>query len=171
MLTHVLPDAGDSALLAAVARIEAAPDPVRRLATLLPADPGIVTSAARALRLSNLERDRLAAIAGAAPGFELPADDRARRAALYRLGAALFCDLVHLAAARDPDGVATLAAELAAAEAWERPQMPVTGQDLVDLGFEKGPAVGEALRKLEQKWIDSDFQTNRADLLSSLDLA
>ncbi len=169
VLEQILPADAGTGLLAALSKIEAAPDPVRRLAALLPADPGIVADAAGALRLSNLERDRLVAIAGAAPGFDLPADDRARRAALYRLGAPLFSDLVHLAAARDPGGVAALAAELAAAEAWERPELPVTGQDLVDAGIEKGPAVGEALRELEQKWIDSDFTADRRTLLSSLD--
>lgn len=168
VLTQILPEAEPSERLAALAKLETGPDPVRRLAALLPPDPEAVPDLAARLRLSNRDRDRLAAIAKAAPGFSPPGDDKARRAALYRLGRQTFEDLVHLDAADGRTSSAALAAHLVTAEAWRRPVLPVNGQDLIAAGLEKGPAVGEALKSLEEIWIGSDFQIGKPDLLARL---
>jgi poly(A) polymerase len=45
----------------------------------------------------------------------------------------------------------------------------VTGGDLLSLGVEKGPGLGEALRDLETLWIDSGFSLDREALLDKLD--
>ena len=47
------------ALVAAERAAGVKPDPVRALAALLPADPGVAETTARRLRLSNADRDRL----------------------------------------------------------------------------------------------------------------
>ena len=54
------------------------------------------------------------------------------------------------------------------AGAWPPPRLPVTGEDLTALGIAPGPALGKALRGLEQAWIDSDFTLDRAALLLQL---
>jgi tRNA nucleotidyltransferase/poly(A) polymerase len=35
-------------------------------------------------------------------------------------------------------------------------------------GVAEGPAIGDALRKLEAEWIDSDFKLKREQLLAKL---
>lgn len=166
VLIHVLPDAAKSDLLVSLVDLETVPDPLRRLAALLPMDPDIMAATAERLRLSNAQRDRLAAVAKAAPDFKLPADGPATRRALYVHGAEGFADLVHLTAAGKGD--ANIAPLLAAAADWMRPKLPVTGQDLIDAGMKKGPAVGKALKKIETRWIDSDFAATHADLLADV---
>jgi poly(A) polymerase len=54
------------------------------------------------------------------------------------------------------------------AGAWVPPRLPVTGEDLSTLGIAPGPALGKALRGLEQAWIESDFTLDRAALLLHL---
>lgn len=52
---------------------------------------------------------------------------------------------------------------------WQRPVFPVSGQDMKALGISEGRAMGEILKKLEARWIDSDFTLSKADLLATLD--
>ncbi len=44
-------------------------------------------------------------------------------------------------------------------------RFPVNGADLVDR-YPAGPHLGQALKRLEQRWIDSDFALGRAELLA-----
>lgn len=50
-------------------------------------------------------------------------------------------------------------------ERWHVPAFPVQGQDLLEHGMTPGPSVGKTLLKLERRWIESDFQLQRAELL------
>jgi poly(A) polymerase len=43
--------------------------------------------------------------------------------------------------------------------------LPVTGQDLLDLGMPAGKGLGQTLSLLEEAWIDSSFSLTRAQLL------
>lgn len=54
---------------------------------------------------------------------------------------------------------------LARAEGWTRPRFPVSGQDLLAEGMAEGPALGETLRSLEERWLDSGFRLTREELL------
>jgi poly(A) polymerase len=54
------------------------------------------------------------------------------------------------------------------AEAWQEPVFPLTGKDLIENGIEEGPAVGEAMRRLETAWVDSHFRLDREALLAQL---
>jgi poly(A) polymerase len=176
VLAHFLPEAKDMARLAAIVRLEAggiAPEPVRHLAALLPDEPPVAEAVAERLKFSRAERERLTGIAGELPGFA-PAEGAAARRAIYRLGVPLFRDLVllHWAGASalggaGADGTIHRAA-LAEAAAWTDRTLPVHGSDALALGVPHGPAVGEALRHVEDWWIAGDFAADRAQALAKL---
>jgi poly(A) polymerase len=46
---------------------------------------------------------------------------------------------------------------------------PVTGKDLLDLGWTPGPAVGRALKDLETNWVLNSFDGTREDVLKGMD--
>jgi len=48
------------------------------------------------------------------------------------------------------------------------PVFPLRGRDLVDSGFEAGPALGAMLAQARAQWKDSGFSATREDLLSAL---
>jgi tRNA nucleotidyltransferase (CCA-adding enzyme) len=50
---------------------------------------------------------------------------------------------------------------------WKIPAFPVGGKDLAALGMEPGPAMGQMLRDLKQKWIKSRFELTRDQMLAS----
>ena len=105
-----------------------------------------------------------------------PLDVCAQRRALYRLGAAGFADLVHLAWAEalfaapgDAEALAAaFTAMLATARAWEAPRLPVQGRDAVALGVPEGPAVGDLIDAVEDWWIENDFRAARKETLARL---
>jgi poly(A) polymerase len=167
-LAVILPEARPLDRLNALVDIQLGLDEVDadlRLAALLPGDAEAVAAAAQRLRLSNAQRERLAAAAPPDPGIGpsmTPAEARKR---LYLLGARAFEDRLLLAwAERGGEGEAWRGL-LRLARAWTRPKFPLTGHDAAAAGLKPGPEVGEALRRVEAYWIDHDFQPSREVLL------
>ena len=141
------------------------PDPVLRLAALA-ADPA---SMKERWRLSNSDARRLADLAALippTPGLR----PREQRIVLYQIGAAAWRDLVQLAWARSRASSDDPAWRrlLKLPDRWQAPSLPVTGKDLIAAGLAPGPAMGEALRRLEDWWVASDFKPDRDALMARL---
>ena len=138
----VLPEIANVARLADLTTREAdaaiAPDPIRRLAALLPADPTVAASVGARLKLSKKQRQRLESAA-------LPPDAEPRALA-YRLGIDLAIDRLLLSGG-----------DAAAIRDWARPTLPVSGGQLVALGLKAGPDVAKTLRRIEDRWIAEGF--------------
>ena len=141
ILRPVLPEVEDADRLAALADAESragvAPDPIRRLAALVPSAQAEAVGAR--LKLSNADRKRLVAATQGA-GAEGP------RALAYRAGVESAVDRLLLAGA-DPDEIV----------AWAPPRLPISGGALVERGLVKGPAVAAALRGVEDQWVAEGF--------------
>lgn len=143
VLAEILPEADPEALAALVAT-EAAqghrPDALRRLAALLPAQPTLAEQVAARFRLSAAQKKRLALVAArdAAPGNP--------RALAYRLGRDAALDRLLIAGA-----------DTAALEAWDIPQLPLKGGQIVARGVGTGPDVARILRQVEHAWVEEGF--------------
>ncbi|KTF68966.1 CCA tRNA nucleotidyltransferase [Sphingomonas sp. HT-1] len=150
ILLPVLPEITSETSLAALAAREAmvgaAPDPIRRLAALLPADSGTAEAIGARLKLSNAQRKRLV-LATDTAGVEDP------RGLAYRLGRETAEDRVLLALS-DP---AVLPHAWSQLREWDIPRLPLTGGALVERGLAKGPDVARALRAVEDRWIAEGF--------------
>jgi poly(A) polymerase len=145
-------------------------DPLLRLAALLPRDPAAGLATAERLRLSNAQRDRLVATLGKEPRIVSWMSPRAARRAVYRLGAAPFCDRALLAwATSDRPAVSVQwRALLPMAQTWTRPKFPLTGEQVLAAGVPKGPLVGEVLAEVEDWWIDHDFTDDTLSMVEQL---
>ncbi|MFE9085366.1 CCA tRNA nucleotidyltransferase [Brevundimonas sp. NPDC003935] len=158
VLERVLRQPVELALFEAMTELSG--DAVLRLSALLPNDPARVAEIARALRLSNAQRDRLVeAVSGEAT---TRLTDPQARALIYRDGRQAFEDRVMRAWASggDPDGTRRL---LALARGWARPSLPVGGRDLARLGLKPGPETGRVLKAFEAGWIADDFPDHGHD--------
>jgi poly(A) polymerase len=118
-----------------------APDPIRRLAALLPALPPVVETVAARLRLSKAQRERIAC--AAARNAE---DAASPRALAYREGIGCAIDRLLLAGA-----------DVAPLEGWSVPELPLKGGEIVARGVGAGPEVARILRRVEAQWIDEGF--------------
>ena len=156
-------------VLARMADIDAAngllPDGELRLAAL--ADPATVSF--DRLRLSNEQLFRLQALADTG-GLAPILGTHERHVMLYRLGPDRYRDGVRYRwalAGGDANSEEWLDM-LGLAERWRVPVFPVQGKDLIELGMDPGPAMGEALDRLEEWWIEADFEPNKREILEHL---
>lgn len=85
--------------------------------------------------------------------------------AAYRFPAAL-ADAIDVAATLANWTEAGKSAVLQHLEGIEVPTFPITGSDLIAKGIKPGPALGSELERLEKKWIASNFELDRAELLA-----
>ncbi len=162
VLPVILPEAcaaqiaGLARLIAAESAQGFAPDPVRRLAALLPPMPEVAETVAARLRLSKAQRARLVAAA------ERKAEDAANPEALaYRLTPAVAIDRLLLS-----DG------EARALQDWSVPAFPLKGGAIVARGITAGPAVARILQAVEARWVDEGFpDTARIEGLLAEELA
>ncbi len=149
ILRPVLPELQNTPRLARVAALEGetgiAPDPIRRLAALLPDDPKTGEVIGARLKMSIAQRRRLAVAldAGALPP---------PRALAYRLGLVGAMDRLLLHGTAE-----TIPALLGQIVDWEVPRLPIGGGVLVDRGIGRGPDVARTLRVIEDQWVEEDF--------------
>jgi len=147
VLAVVLPESGGvqvnrlALLVTAEREAGAAPDAIRRLAALLPADKSIAEQVAARLRLSNAQKKRMILIAR-----RDETDCRNPRGLAYRLGMEIARDrlLIGGAPVDQLDG-------------WNVPSLPIKGGDIVAAGIGAGPEVAMTLRKVEARWIAEGF--------------
>ncbi len=154
----VLPeiDRDGVAQLAALAEREraaqVAPDPIRRLAALLP--PAAAEGVGARLKLSNADRRRLVQ-ASAGVG------DEGARALGYRVGVASALDRLLLA------GV-----DAAPIAEWTPPALPIGGGALVARGLTRGPEVARVLKRVEDRWVAERFpDAARAEAIADDEVA
>lgn len=162
VLAVILPEADPAALAALVAAEQAqgiAPDPLRRLAALLPAQATLAEQIASRFRLSGAQKKRLST--AAARESESGGEARDARALAYRLGRESALDRLLIAGAD--------AAPLAG---WQIPQFPLKGGQIVARGVSAGPEVARMLRRVEDRWIAEGFPgAERIDALLDAELA
>lgn len=124
------------------------------------------------LKMSNAEAQRLQGAVDPSAREDVHSafgDLAAAERAILALGAQAFEDQARLAAAgetapppRDWRLLAKFAAE------WKQPDFPINGGDLILLGYEPGPMLGDALDELKAHWIAERFEPSKAELLARL---
>ncbi len=144
VLAVVLPEAVVEPLATLVAeeqRQSIAPNPLRRLAALLPADIGQAERVSARFRLSRAQRERLASAVKRDPAVpEQP------HALAYRLGMDLAIDRLLLTGA-----------EAGILAGWVIPVLPLRGGEIVARGVTVGPEVARLLRAVEDRWVEENF--------------
>lgn len=153
------------------------PEPMLRLAAIVPKDAERLAALAQRLRLSNAEAAFLDRFARA-PKPNGDITDAAFDRDLYRLGkegviASLKIDLAMARAnvGADPKAMTKagrLSVLLKRAEVFVRPVFPLSGADVLAAGVAPGPKVGETLKQLEEVWVGSNFSFDRAKMLARL---
>ncbi|WP_379922141.1 CCA tRNA nucleotidyltransferase [Erythrobacter sp. R86502] len=128
-------------LIAAESAQGVAPDPVRRLAALLPPSPEVAETVAARLRLSKAQRTRLVNAAERSDS-----DSADPKALAYRLSPELAMDRLLLA------GV-----DARMLKDWSVPVFPLKGGAIVARGITAGPDVARLLRTIEARWLAEGF--------------
>jgi poly(A) polymerase len=141
------------------------PDPLLRLFALAKKPESL----REAWRLSNIQAKRVESLLqGTALTPKLRENEQQKL--LYAMGSEAWRDSVHLAWAKSRASQTDRAWQrmLKLSSRWMPPTFPVTGRDLLDLGFPTGPDLGRELKRLEDYWIGTDFKSTKDELLESI---
>ncbi len=148
------------------------PDPLLRLMAMIPPHAETVKALAERLKLSNAENARLRAWTGASlPKAGTAAGELEKL--LYRGDRMAILDRLRLERARlqespgkkDEAERQEREAMIGAAGNFQAPLFPVTGKDLIAAGMTPGPQMGKQLALLEDRWVESGFKLDKAQLL------
>lgn len=185
-LQYILPEAGDVGRLRALSWLlergikisDVDFDPVRRLAALLDPDltPDAVKAVAERLKFSNKERRHLLDMTAAGPVFSADMSDHDLRRACFQVGADIAVDRALLTWAGDvaleahlPHGRTEAWVRLIeTARDWPGAEFPLRGRDVMALGINHGPRVGELMRLVRDWWVQEDFSPDRDACLAKL---
>ncbi|MEO0495939.1 MAG: CCA tRNA nucleotidyltransferase [Pseudomonadota bacterium] len=146
------------------------PDALLRLASIVPLRSDDLAALGKRLRISNADRQALLDMAAlATPNGDVSAGEWRER--LYRSDKTALMRRLKLAAAvtaarGDGEAAAKLIAQLEEARTFAKPVFPLTGADLMAVGAQQGPRLGEQLAQLETIWLESDFKLSRDELLA-----
>ncbi|GEO00492.1 poly(A) polymerase [Novosphingobium sediminis] len=143
VLAVILPEADSSALPPLIAAEHAhaiAPEPLRRFAAMLPADPSLAELVGARLRLSIAQRKHLALVAARS------VPEEAARPLAYKVGREAALDRLLIGG----DSIAPL-------EGWDTPRFPLKGGMIVARGVSAGPDVARILRAVEAQWVAESF--------------
>lgn len=184
VLTEILPESEKwgidaiPALVAAEAAFGWKPNPMLRLAAMVPPDAERLAALSARLKLSRVEAGYLEQWA-ASPEIPKALADTAFDRMLYRHGPQGFSVRLKLALASarakaegDPEAMGQSGLYqrlLTRAEKWVKPSFPLSGADVLATGIPAGRRVGEILGTLENDWIEGNFNLDRASLLARLD--
>ncbi len=153
------------------------PEPLLRLAAIVPPDAARLAKLAQRLRLSKAEGAYLLAWANT-PVVKDDISEAAFDRLLYRhdpSGVSVRLKLALVTARTKAESdfeemarVARLGKLLERVAKWKKPAFPISGADALAAGISAGPRVGELMARLEQEWLDGNFSLNRASLLARL---
>ncbi len=148
-------------------RFSDVPDVVLRLGALccLKEEDGLYLS--QRFKLSNQKKALICSLNRPDPTFVSDMSLAEAKVALYKLGPKVYQNKVLYcwvkAQADICDEAWTKLFELV--DQWDVPEFPIRGQDLINLGMEKGPEIGVVLKALEVYWIQHDFKPGKSSLL------
>ncbi len=146
------------------------PDVITRLAALFLEAASDASRLAHAFRLSNADRDALAAANLVNPAHNPGSPETCAKAHIYRTGGVAFGRAVRVAWARSgapaTDPAWMERSRLAAT--WSPPRLPFSGGDVMALGVPAGPRIGRTLRAFEAWWIEEDFPVDHDAQLARL---
>ena len=142
VLPEVAPDglAALATLVAEEQRQQIAPQSLRRMAALLPADPALAEQVASRLRLSIAQRKRLTSAAARSETKSEP------RALAWAIGRESAIDRL-LLTGRNTQALAN----------WETPYFPLKGGTILARGVSAGPEIARMLRRIEARWVEEGF--------------
>lgn len=176
VLSRLLPEAGALARLTALVVIEAGQgleaDAVRRLAAALDGDAAVARDVSGRLRLSRHEAARLEDMMSGDARIAPECTAAEARREIYRSGMARWRDrlLLSWATAKADSGAADTdyGRLLGVGVDFTPPVFPLSGADAKAAGLEPGPAMGRALRAVEDWWIAEEFRPGRDACLARL---
>ena len=174
ILYQIIPEVNNTKFLGKLLRINHGntDDWLLRLASLLLGSELNVTSIniSDRWRFSSKDSKRLTCLLAKHYTLEKTLDDSTVRRSLYASGKRLVIDWLILTLAINEREDKEYYELINLAENWVKPALPITGFDVISLGKNPGPEIGNLLETIEDWWINNNFAPDRQKCLEHLKL-
>jgi len=184
VMDEMIPHLADVGVLRALSWLESRalniggliPDPLRRLAALVDASKTSLNSLSKQFNLTNDDRDYIAALLAVDDSDFLRMNDADYQRLIRRDGRQVFLGHVLLSWAgklvvmpKLPTGENKKWASIVElALTWVLPVFPLTGNDVMALGVDQGPDIGNLLRRVETWWEIKNYKPQKQACLTEL---
>ncbi|MCA4773727.1 CCA tRNA nucleotidyltransferase [Wolbachia endosymbiont of Mansonella perstans] len=112
------------------------------------------------LHLSNKQRKKLLFLLSNNIKTELSEKEQKKYISLF--GRELYCDLVKICGVESGTNVDEY---ISFAKVFDIPKFPLSGDDLMDIGYQSGKSLGRSLELLKQHWKDNSYSLTKEELL------
>ncbi|MGL9688448.1 MAG: CCA tRNA nucleotidyltransferase [Wolbachia sp.] len=112
------------------------------------------------LRLSNKQRKKLLFLLSNDIKTELSEKEQKKYISLF--GRELYCDLIKICGVESGTNVDEY---ISFAKVFDIPKFPLSGDDLINIGYQLGKSLGRSLELLKQHWEDNSYSLTKEELL------
>lgn len=143
-------------------------DLISRLASYIRHNENSIDAMSKRMRFSNKERENLEQYCKIGNENIVLSEAKDIRKALYHRGKGNLLHYLKNSLVRNEISEDEFYEKISYIIEYEIPNFPVMGKDLAEKGIKPGKEMGEILRGLEEKWIESDFILEKTLLIKSL---
>ncbi|MGL9726008.1 MAG: CCA tRNA nucleotidyltransferase [Wolbachia sp.] len=112
------------------------------------------------LRLSNKQKKKLLFLLSSNIKTELSEKEQKKYISLF--GKELYCDLIRICSVESEINVDDY---ISFAKMFNIPKFPLSGDDLINIGYQSGKSLGKKLELLRQHWEDSFYSLTKEELI------
>lgn len=141
------------------------PDPMRRLFVMYNPDKKLAENLSARLKFSKKQREMFVRWAVRNPSVQEFADAKGLRKLLYVYGREFCFNKLLLICAlnkQEPENFDEIIKNI---DEWEIPEFFIKGKQVLKMGIKDNRKIGEILGKLEEMWVESDFELSEKELL------
>ncbi|OEY86885.1 poly(A) polymerase [Wolbachia pipientis] len=117
------------------------------------------------LRFSCKQKNKLLFLMSHNIKLELSEQEQKQYISLF--GNELYCDLIKVCGVESSKSRDTIEQYIAFANTFIIPQFPLSGNDLIDIGYQPGKNLGRSLQLIKKQWENSNYTLTRNELILS----
>ncbi|MDN5248269.1 MAG: CCA tRNA nucleotidyltransferase [Wolbachia endosymbiont of Tyrophagus putrescentiae] len=161
VLQQIIPEEVDCQILSS--ELLADVEPLVKLALLLRTtqNQNLGKYMSKFLRLSNKQREKLLFLLSNSISTEL--SEREQKKYILQFGTELYCDLIRICGV---ELKASTEQYILFAQSFTVPKFPLSGNDLIRIGYQPGKNLGKKLELLKRRWEDSSYILTKDELIS-----
>ncbi|WP_168464056.1 CCA tRNA nucleotidyltransferase [Wolbachia endosymbiont of Ctenocephalides felis wCfeT] len=115
------------------------------------------------LRLSNKQSKKLLFLSSNNIKTELSEQEQKKYISLY--GKEFYCDLIKICGVESGTNIDLIEQYISFASTFDIPKFPLSGDDLINIGYQPGKNLGKSLELLRQHWENSSYTLTRDELV------
>ncbi|WCR53941.1 MAG: CCA-adding enzyme [Wolbachia endosymbiont of Ctenocephalides orientis wCori] len=117
------------------------------------------------LRFSNKQKKKLLFLLSNDVEIKAALSEKEQKRYISQFGTELYCDLIKICSAELESSVDLINQYISFASTFKIPKFPLSGNDLINIGYQPGKNLGRSLELLKQHWENSSYTLTKDELV------